>query len=347
MALRFLPPGWDWHRPLPELIALIPLLSAPLLIIIVWSLVEAAWAQTIVGTLLLTLEALWELPFLVKLPNGLLPFLAGLPPRSQPNDSGSRQHICMMTLNCRYGKASVATIRNLVESKQVEVLALQEVTQEFLKELDTTGIQSQLPYRSVGPTTKDDNGGCNALFSKIQPLEQQSSSVTIPASAVPTMTLPLNNTTLRIASAHPKSPQRGAMNWGNSILALSALNLITSADPLQTVNAGEETQQHKASTSSFECVILGDLNSSLYHPSFRRMLKDGRLLDGAVSLHQGIHPTFPANWPALPPLIEIDHILHSPGLMLQSLETLHVAGTDHLGLLAHISECEQEHKTSH
>ena len=45
--------------------------------------------------------------------------------------------------------------------------------------------------------------------------------------------------------------------------------------------------------------------------------------------------TYPAN-KAIPALVEIDHIVYSKnsGIMVSSLETAQVSGTDHLALIA-------------
>ncbi|BDR54190.1 endonuclease [Bombiscardovia apis] len=331
MALRFLPTGWDWHRPLPELIALIPLLAGPLMALTLWALLAAAWPQLILAVLLLTLEAIWQLPFLLRLPPRLLRSVVGLPVFSQsaPQNSESelQKSLRFMTLNCRYGKASAAAIVEAARQQNLDVLALQELSAELVASLESEGLSQVLPYKIVGPSTADDNGGFNALFSRIEPRVQQPVSVTLPASAVPVMTLEALGKTIEVASAHPKSPQRGGSNWGASILALTSLSPVAPLDP-------EQAHLSPQVPAERESVILGDLNSSIHHPSFRRLLSDGRLLDGAVSLHAGIHPTFPASWKALPPLIEIDHLLHSPGLRVRAMKSLLIPGSDHMALTA-------------
>ena len=63
MALRFLPAGTDWHRPLVELIALIDLLAVPLLAILVCAIVIQAWPQSALALIELTLVTLWRLQY--------------------------------------------------------------------------------------------------------------------------------------------------------------------------------------------------------------------------------------------------------------------------------------------
>lgn len=341
MSLRFLPAGWEWHRPLPELIALIPLLSIPLLLLTTLSIINSAWAQAIAATLLLTLEALWQLPFCVKISTQALSIINDIPSWAQSSDESDQSGVLhLLTLNCKYGKADAKTIVRIVQNKHIDILALQEVTQELLERLDSSGIAGQLPYRSVGQKTTDDNGGFNVLFSNTKPASKQSVSVALPASAVPTMLIPWHDKSILFASAHPKSPQRGALNWGDSILSLAGLNMSATIQQRNT-NASAESQSSfdvaAAQAHTSECVVMGDLNSSIFHPSLRRLLRNGQFLDGALALHKGIHPSFPANWSLIPPLIEIDHILLSRGLVMESMKTIRVPSTDHLGLSATIS----------
>ncbi|BDR53531.1 hypothetical protein KIM372_14380 [Bombiscardovia nodaiensis] len=348
MALRCLPVGWDWHRPLPELIALIPLLSGPLLVLLVWALVLAAWPQVVVTCLLLIVQALWQLVFFLPYPASLLKWVVNLPAWSQPgrpqNPSASQpgDHLQLMTLNCRYSQASVPAIVAAAEHEQVDLLALQEVSPAFLQALQKAGLDQLLPYMTQGPATANDNGGSNAIFSRLQPLEQTARSITLPASAVPTMTVQALGRRIRFASAHPKSPQRGGANWGASILALGQLS--TSGVSGQSNPSAPQTHfpaPEPSLSPAEETVILGDLNSSIHHPTFRRLLADAHLLDSAVSLHAGIHPSFPASWVGSAPLIEIDHVLHTPGLAAESLSTLRIPQSDHMSLLVTLAAHQQ------
>lgn len=72
------------------------------------------------------------------------------------------------------------------------------------------------------------------------------------------------------------------------------------------------------------------------HAPFRRLLADTGVRNAADVAGAGWLPTFPADrW--YPPLLEIDHVLVSPGIAVSALETLRVAGHAHLGLVAHVN----------
>ena len=363
MALRFLPAGADWHRPLVELIALIDLLTAPLLVILVCAIVIQAWPQSALALIELTLVTLWRLQYRFRLPS---PMSSGHrdglqsnnrhrtdtsdqsdtdadSPESQqfnqnmhdsarfhtkphdltPTPSHPALSLRVMTLNCRYGKADAPSILEQVQSHNVDVLALQEVNSTLLTHLQKAGMRRTLPYLVEGPQTKNDNGGRNALFSRQEPIWSQPAVLDLEASAVPLMLLRTQAGTIRVASVHPRSPQRGAKQWGLGIERLAQL----SSENMEAVPDME---------SPAFTIIMGDCNANLHHPTFRAMLESGRLRDTSLSLGCGPHPTFPHCRVLLPPLIEIDHILVSQGIRVKSMKTTGVPDSDHYGLLTEL-----------
>lgn len=315
MALRFLPAGIDQHRPLIELIALTDFLAAPILAILTWSILIQAWPQSVVAMIELTLVSVWRLAY--RLPK---PSLKKYKVHQQVGDieveTDQALHppaMTVMTLNCKYGHASARAIVDQVDRSGADVLALQEVNTTLLRALHKAGLRRSLPYLLEGPKTGKDNGGRNALFSKTKPIWSEASSLDLAASAVPRIGLKLAGQTVYVSSVHLKSPHRGAKEWGLGIEGLPKL-----AEP-------------------GPAIILGDCNANLHHPTFRSMLNRSKLQDASLSLRQGPHPTFPANHPFLPPMIEIDHILVSGSLIVKSLHPCTIPGTDHRGLIADLA----------
>ena len=54
-----------------------------------------------------------------------------------------------MTFNVYKGQADPQAIVELVRDQRVEVLALQETTEDFVKKLNEAGIEHYLPYAQV------------------------------------------------------------------------------------------------------------------------------------------------------------------------------------------------------
>ena len=77
---------------------------------------------------------------------------------------------------------------------------------------------------------------------------------------------------------------------------------------------------------------MGDFNSTWDHPRFRALLGD-RFVDAGEQAGEGYHFTYPGN-SKIPPVIEIDHIIHDKGVTVADLETVTVPGSDHRALLA-------------
>lgn len=253
----------------------------------------------------------------------------------------------VMTLNCRYGRANADAIVTAVRERRITVLALQEVTDALIARLDKAGIGELLPYRQSGNPQDTDNGGYNVILSRYEPAAAVPNVVDIPAADVPAITLRLaggnaqsNKTalansavadqtdtastqperTVTFCSAHPKSPMRGCADWSAGILGLGA---IARASVIGDHNIA---------------VVLGDLNSSTDHPSFRALLKSG-FKDASLTQAAGPTLTFPRWIPW--PRIELDHILFTPGLNPSGVQSFEIPDTDHLALTATLAlrEC--------
>lgn len=80
-------------------------------------------------------------------------------------------------------------------------------------------------------------------------------------------------------------------------------------------------------------VLVGDLNATPLWPAYRRLTS---ALEDAAHRHARREGRRPARtwgpWPGGPRLLRIDHVL-SEGVAVESLRTLHVAGSDHSALL--------------
>ena len=368
-ALAWLPEGLSGHMPLPYMIALIPFLWIPLLLMGIWAGALQQWAACV-------LCLVWMLASLnsfaqynrTRLPTFVTgssqrnthPGSADKPLRetaatteaeaaetAEETGTGSDRHakptaFHVMTLNCRCGRADAKAIVNAVTERSIDVLALQECTNELMDALDAAGMAALMPYRQLGEPKDTDNGGFNALLTRIEPVGFQRQVVVIPAADVPAITLeiPADGATsvtdaataaeatastvaeestkteerrITFASAHPKSPMRGCAEWAAGIMGLSELARTTAQD------------DHDIA------VIMGDLNSQYEHTTFRRLLASG-FTDASLSEGKGRHTTFP-RW--LPwPRIELDHILTTAGAQPSEVESFPVEDTDHLALVA-------------
>ncbi|KFI91812.1 endonuclease/exonuclease/phosphatase family protein [Bifidobacterium saguini DSM 23967] len=327
LGLSALPAGLEARMPMPYMIALTPFLWIPLVI----TAGVAAWQHEWGGMCLLLASAVMTSSQRISYwGTGLTSGTKRETPRE--TDLADRGTTCetlpnqfaVMTLNCRYGRANAESIVAAVRERHIAVLALQEVSDELVARLDAAGIADLLPYRQSGEPQDTDNGGYNVLFSRYEPAAAVPNVVEIPAADVPAMTLkltdeaastdtPQHSRTITFCSAHPKSPMRGCADWSAGILGLGA---VAKASAIGDHNIA---------------VVMGDLNSSTDHPSFRALLKSG-FKDASLTQAAGPNLTFPrwVKWPR----IELDHILFTPGLKPSGVRSFEVKDTDHLALTA-------------
>jgi len=85
-------------------------------------------------------------------------------------------------------------------------------------------------------------------------------------------------------------------------------------------------------------VLYGDLNATPMWPAYRRLVRHYQDGIGEAAAHQKRRPT--RTWAPLrkgPRLLRIDHVLVS-GLRVISAQTVHLAGSDHLAVVADLVE---------
>lgn len=251
--------------PLPFLISLIRFLWIPVALVTVLAATQRQWWLMVAGLSLALLLTLWRLPYYGHaIPRGHAIRHGHRDPNTRQTnrenagwsasaDDGAAADADMntrvrtsrpvaslhvMTLNCRYGHADAAQIVQMVTDHDVDVLALQELTEELVGRLRAAGLHEALSYRQLGEPGAQDNGGFNGIWSRRRPRRRVANSIAMPAAQIPAIVLRLDPTsqagstheprpvahdlTITLASAHPKSPMRGCRQWSEGILALRA-----------------------------------------------------------------------------------------------------------------------------
>ncbi len=363
-SLRWIPAGADGRMPLPFLIALIRFLWIPVMLVAAFAAAQRYWGLAFTGLALALLFLQGTSPYYhhplarrgqradvddVDIVNDVNDVNANV----RDDGAQSVSSLNVMTLNCRYGHADAAQIVHTVTEHNVDVLALQELTESLIGRLQAAGLQEALPYRQLGEPGPQDNGGFNGIWTRYRPLRSTAESISIPAAQVPAITLPAvtatalpttalpaTTATITLASAHPKSPMRGCRQWSEGIMALAALiprpnddhgtDIGRAADTLGRNDPGETAPAPDARA----VVVMGDLNSDYDHPSFRSLLRAG-YRDAGLERGRGPLHTFPAwlHWPGL----DLDHVLLGGGTDAYDLTATRIDGSDHLALNATVA----------
>lgn len=309
LAIRMLPAEFATGRAVPEIASFVPLAFIPTILCLVLALFWRRWVLTVVCIAALALNGAWHIGYFV--PTDRVSSAANEAVESGVATSDSYARI--MTLNTLNGNASAEEIVQVCREQNVEILCLQELPPSYIQELLDAGIGEVLPYYLVSDVaTYVSNGGRNAIWTAA-PMENISSNLLpIDTSSMAAGTVTIGSTLVRIVSVHPNSPVRGAQDlWDAGLATIGTLSEYNHA-----------------------YLIMGDFNSTWDHVRFRELIGDS-FLDASESSGEGFHMTYPSN-SKLPSIIEIDHIVYSKnsGIVVSSLETVTISGTDHKALLA-------------
>ena len=328
--LRWLPAGADRLKPLPYVIALLPI--APFCA----ALGQVASAVAAVATRsqnefyksYLFLCVAYALLFVISLksytPYWAVRLLRIKQEKSPELSLEKSREIRVMTLNCRYGHANASQIIKLAKTHKIDTILLQEVSEKLVKNLEKLGIKRDFAHVQLGNANDHENGGFNAIYTRLSNVKSFGKSIKIDAANVPIVTAEAcdssaENLLITFASAHPKSPMRGCAAWCSGIMSLAKIG-----------------ENHNKSGCKKVTIIGGDLNSTPDHPSFRTLLKSG-FLDASMQIGKRLK-TWPTwqKWPNL----ALDHVLvKSTGCSAKATEqsTIRVDGSDHFALIVCVS----------
>ncbi|XCS43118.1 endonuclease/exonuclease/phosphatase family protein [Gardnerella piotii] len=331
--LRWLPAGADGLKPLPYVIALLPIAPFCAGFGLIASIVSAIATRSQNGFYksYVFLCVAYIVLFVISLKSyspyfsrRLLRIKQGKSPEKSPEKS---LEIRVMTLNCRYGRANASQIIKLAKTHKIDTILLQEVSKKLVKSLEKLGIKRDFAHVQLGNTNNHENGGFNAIYTRLSNVKSFGKSIKIDAANVPIVTAVsgdsrAENLLITFASAHPKSPMRGCAAWSSGIMALAKI--------------GENHNKSNVKDIKKVTIIGGDLNSTPDHPSFRALLKSG-FLDASMQIGKRLK-TWPTwqKWPNL----ALDHVLvKSSGCSAKATEqsTIRVDGSDHFALIVCVS----------
>ncbi|MBW3087681.1 endonuclease/exonuclease/phosphatase family protein [Bifidobacterium sp. 82T24] len=306
IAARLLPMGLSALPYVPNVVAATPWFAVSATLALLFAVLGRRRIMTGFAVVCLALLTYWQAPFYAHV----------MSPSSQSQTSAGSATLRVMTCNVYKGRADAAKIVELVRDRHVQVLAMQETTEEFVKRLDAAGIEKYLPYAK---TASADGIYGNGVWSSLPLRDTVRDEVQSSASQMPAGTVTLGNgKTLRFVSVHTTSPVNGYWKqWKRSLDELAAM------------------RERTGSTY----VFMGDFNATYDHAPFRNILGD-RFTDAARSAGHGLTPTWPADRSGVPLMFGIDHIVMDKGVSAGGLETSRVDGSDHAALLVtlHVGE---------
>lgn len=221
---------------------------------------------------------------------------------SMPTFTGSDTVLTVVNLNMRYGHADADAVVALVRDREVDVLALEELTPDAVDALKAAGLLAVMPYELVEPREGFTGTG---LYSRKPFLETKvldgMTSVAVAA------TIESQGGELTVVAAHPMAP--GLLDhsaWSSDFDILAEF----------------------ADENRGPLLIAGDFNATLEHSGVQMLERHG-LVDAADLARAPFVPTFPVVGP-LPPLVVIDHVMvRYTVLVARHVDAVTVPGTDH------------------
>ncbi|MBY6538756.1 endonuclease/exonuclease/phosphatase family protein [Rhodococcus sp. BP-349] len=271
-----------------------PLLLCVTVVGVVVCLLARRWWIAAASAVLLGLGAVVAVPLYV-------PGAAGVA------DAAPGEPLRVMQANVKLGEADPQALVSSVRERRIDVLTVQELTEQSVGAFDAAGLSAALPYRFVAPY----QGGAGAAIYSRFPL---SNGRELPGYLLASVTADLDvgaAQPLRVYAVHPVPP------WPTPTpVWASELDML-----------GDELAQ----ASPGAVIVGGDFNSTHAHKRFRDLLTGG-YVDAADAVGAGLIPTYPMDaW--YPPVVGIDHVVVRDA-QVRSLEAVDIVGSDHRGLVA-------------
>jgi endonuclease/exonuclease/phosphatase (EEP) superfamily protein YafD len=292
--------GLDRGTRMAQLIAFTPYVAAGAVVPVVLSLVTGGWIAAAVSGL------------------ALIALVAAVGPRAVGSPSTVKGvAVRVMAMNMRIGAADGKSIVDLVRSRAVDVLTVQEYTPQARADLAAAGLDDLLPYHDLSPQPGAAGSGLYSRFPlahatvTINPgwsFNQATAVVEVPG-AVP----------VEVHSVHPDPPGPGTA-WAAGLRAQPPARL--RARPAAGIDSPLR-------------ILAGDFNATLDHVELRRLLRTG-YRDAAAAIGRGLVPTWPyyGHRVAFVPKVTIDHVLIDRGIGVRDFDAVTVPLTDHRAIIA-------------
>ncbi|GIG03277.1 endonuclease/exonuclease/phosphatase family protein [Catellatospora citrea] len=289
--------GWDTRYPVAQLVTFTPYMTLggmlPLLALLWWR----RWAAACLAGLAVAVLAA------VVLPRGL--------PDPDPLAGAAGPRLRVLTANVWRGSAVSGELVALVREHRIDVLALQEVSPEFLAEADAAGLKELLPHR-VDYSTPDASG--SAVLSRV----------------------PLRNNGVRINPGGWRQARAILDMPDGGVVLVESVHLqapwVKAGTPLW---AGGYGNQPPARPSGPARVLLGDFNSSLDHHLLRDLIGSGYRDAADVTGHGLVGTWGPYGGDLIPP-VALDRVLAEQRVGIADFRVLDLHGTDHLPVFAEL-----------
>ena len=309
-AARALPGDLQELPYVPVVVSVTPWFMLLALIALLLAILSRRVLVALLAVATIGLNGYWQYPFFYQTGKALPQAALNAMVSSEADTTDAYARV--MTLNVYKGQADPQAVVDLVRDQRVEVLALQETSEDFVQRLNDAGIESYLPYSHVASS---DGVFGNGIWSATPLADPADDDVNSSASFMPGGTVDMGGNQIRFVSVHTTAPVAGYWRqWKRSIDELGLM------------------RQH----TDTRYIFMGDFNATYDHTPFRDFLGD-RFVDATRASAHGFTFSWPTNRTGVPMFADIDHVVLDQGMTAGQCKIVKVAGSDHAALLVTVT----------
>jgi endonuclease/exonuclease/phosphatase family metal-dependent hydrolase len=223
------------------------------------------------------------------------------------DEDAEGRHLRVMSANIFRGEGKVERLVRLARERDVDILAVQELTSKAAADLSELGIGRLLPHSQLSVQEGVRGSG---IYSRYPLMSTGAGELKFKQTRAVVSVAP--GLLVEVVSVHPEPPRgpRSIEEWSAGLGALPGAN--------------EDRAQ----------LLLGDFNATLDHDALRELIDTG-YADAADRTGEGLSMTWPADrsWP---PEVAIDHVLLEDGWAVRDFEVLDLPGSDHRPVYAEL-----------
>jgi endonuclease/exonuclease/phosphatase (EEP) superfamily protein YafD len=228
-------------------------------------------------------------------------------PDPQPPAAAGSTGLQVASLNLFYENEQIADVDETLADLDADVIVFSEYTQSHQRVFEASALADDYAYRAERLRLE---GIGVAVWSR-WPLSIGDALATFNESLTVTVTGPDGD--VDIVAMHMPTPVVDAEAWRNDLATAAGV--------------GREADG--------PTLLIGDLNSSYWHPDFRRLL-DAGFVDAHAAAGAGFSTSWPNDW-RIPPFVRLDHALTAGGLVSTGVRDFDIPGGDHLGLVVTVA----------
>ncbi len=228
-------------------------------------------------------------------------------PDDQPPPVAGATGLRVASANLLYDNGRIDDVASLLIDLAPDVIVFHEYTAEHQRALEDSALFDEYPYR-IDRIGRRASG--IAVWSTVPASGGERSDTSTPSLDV---VVEGPDGDVRIVAMHMPTPINSFENWRRDL----------------------HTAAQIGRTATGPTMLIGDLNTSYWHPDFRALLDAG-----FVDAHTANGRGFSTSWPTdkiVPAFVRLDHALTIDGLVSTDVDDFDIPGSDHTGFVVSVS----------